>query len=361
MHRRNIHYWKCDRPAAFHGTSPDPAQRATIQSSLESVIQTHLKKSHLQLKPADGQGIHLTWTAQLDGRPIFIRVAHGPESSAQLSVESTLLQKLASLQIPVPEVIATDDSRKQVPFGWQILELIPHPDLNHWQKQGTLNTSTIPFQIGQSIAQWQRVNVRGFGILELNPEGTLNAPHQGYSDYFHLNLERHLHFLRSNNFLPSIVVDQINHCITASDHLTDLDQGCLVHKDLALWNILGTQDQVKAFIDFEDAISGDPSDDISLLACFHPAPFILEVLKGFTSVKPLPLNFIHRFWLHLLRNMIVKAVIRVGAGYFHRSDAFFLIQQGSSGETLRAFTLDRIRRALDGLQNNLPISTTSLP
>jgi Ser/Thr protein kinase RdoA (MazF antagonist) len=29
--------------------------------------------------------------------------------------------------------------------------------------------------------------------------------------------------------------------------------GCLVHKDLALWNILGTEREIAAFIDFDDS------------------------------------------------------------------------------------------------------------
>ncbi|HYF36808.1 MAG TPA: hypothetical protein VD994_16045, partial [Prosthecobacter sp.] len=62
-----------------------------------------------------------------------------------------------------------------------------------------------------------------------------------------------------------------------------------------------------------------------------------------------------RFWLHLLRNMIVKAVIRVGAGYFDRSDGFFLIGSGSSGADLRAFTRSRLARALEGLRGDHPI------
>ena len=55
------------------------------------------------------------------------------------------------------------------------------------------------------------------------------------------------------------------------------------------------------------------------------------------------------FWLHLLRNLLVKAVIRVGAGYFERDSQFFLIGSGSSGDDLRRFTKTRIETALNGL------------
>jgi hypothetical protein len=64
----------------------------------------------------------------------------------------------------------------------------------------------------------------------------------------------------------------------------------------------------------------------------------------------LPENHLRRFWLHLLRNMIVKAVIRVGAGYFDRDDGFFLIGSGSSGSSLREITLSKLATALRGLR-----------
>ena len=56
--------------------------------------------------------------------------------------------------------------------------------------------------------------------------------------------------------------------------LLNLSQGCLVHKDLALWNILGTAREIEAFIDFDDAVSGDAMDDLSLLGCFYDGPVL---------------------------------------------------------------------------------------
>ncbi|MEY4485086.1 MAG: hypothetical protein RL693_2538, partial [Verrucomicrobiota bacterium] len=70
----------------------------------------------------------------------------------------------------------------------------------------------------------------------------------------------------------------------------------------------------------------------------------------------LPEEFKLRFWLHLLRNMIVKAVIRVGAGYFERTDGFFLIGTGESGAELRRITQERLAVALRGLHSNSDIS-----
>jgi len=96
-------------------------------------------------------------------------------------------------------------------------------------------------------------------------------------------------------------------------------------------------------------------DDLSLLACFHDARFLRRAFEGYQTVRPLPPEHRRRFWLHLLRNMLVKAVIRVGAGYFDRDDGFFLIGSGSSGADLRRFTLSRIDKALQCLRQDADI------
>jgi hypothetical protein len=55
----------------------------------------------------------------------------------------------------------------------------------------------------------------------------------------------------------------------------------------------------------------------------------------------------------------VKAVIRVGAGYFDRDDGFFLIGSGSSGASLREITLSRLSTALLGLREGSGIDILS--
>ncbi|MDZ4402794.1 phosphotransferase [Prosthecobacter sp.] len=362
MSRRDIYYWKCDRPAAFHGTQSRGEVDANLASQLETELQRHFDTQNVILSPGAGQGNHLTWNADVDGKPLFIRVENGPEKDAHLAVESALLDRVRVAGVVTPRVFGCDASRSRVSFAWQALERIEAPDLNQWFKQGTLEVPKIAFEIGVAVAKWQAITLEGFGVLEwsgqssvrnegqatLEPHRGLCGPHWAYADYFHLRLEEHLSFLVSRDFLTS--AEEIMTEIENHRALLDLPQGCLVHKDLALWNILGTRDQIAAFIDFDDAISGDPMDDLSLLACFHDAAFLQRAFEGYQSIHVLPEHHMRRFWLHLLRNMIVKAVIRVGAGYFDRDDGFFLISSGSSGSSLREMTQSRLALALRGLR-----------
>ncbi len=353
MSRRDIHYWKCDRPAAFHGTGPRPRTDEVPEEAIRAALIEHFQADELTLSPAAGQGNHLTWNAEIDGAPAFLRIENGPEGDDHLEMESAVLGEVAKAGVPVPRVLGCDASRSRAPFAWQALERIQHPDLNHWAKTGTLDADAVAFAMGRDVARWQTIRPTGFGPFDLEAwrrgEG-LRGLHDDYASYFRLRLDRHLDYLVAERFLDQGQRAEIAAAIDEHADLLGLGQGCLVHKDLALWNALGTSDRVVAYIDFDDAISGDAMDDPSLLACFHGAAFLERAFAGYASVRPLPKEALRRFWLHLLRNLIVKAVIRVGAGYFERDAGFFLIGSGSSGEDLRRFTEARIATALRGLR-----------
>lgn len=356
MSRRDIYYWKCDRPAAFHGTqardATDPtATTRAIETQLAEELRRHFATDDVVLSPGVGQGTHLTWNADVGlsggagGRAMFVRVENGPERDGQLAIESAVLDRVRATGVRTPLVHGCDASRERVPFAWQALERIPAPDLNKWFKQGALDVERVPFAIGAAVATWQTIEPAGFGVLT----DSLIGYHSTYADYFRLRLGDHLEFLVDRGFLRTSQRKEILRDILVHKELLEVPRGCLVHKDLALWNILGSEAEIAAFIDFDDAISGDPMDDLSLLACFHDAKFVTHAFTGYQSVRPLPPEYRRRFWLHLLRNMIVKSVIRVGAGYFDRTDGFFLIGTGSSGADFKRFTLARLELALRGL------------
>jgi fructosamine-3-kinase len=344
MSRRDIYYWKCDRPAAFHGTTPRGERDVLIAKPLAEALREHFHAHEITLQAAATQGNHLAFHAVIHGSPAFIRVEDGPECDGHLAVESVVLDRVREAGVRTPRVLGCDATRQRVPFAWQALERISSPDLNQWFKAGSLNSDRTAFQIGEAIAKWQSIVCNGFGTLDR----ALCGSRPSYVDYFHLRLNEHLHFLKARGFLKD--TDQICAAIEEHHALLSAESGCLVHKDLALWNILGTQNRIDAFIDFDDAISGDPTDDLSLLACFHDAAFLKRAVDGYQSVRPLPAEYSRRFWLHLLRNMIVKAVIRIGAGYFERTDGFFLIGAGLSGADLERTTRDRLSAALRGLR-----------
>jgi fructosamine-3-kinase len=378
--RTGIYYWKCDRAAAFHGTEAIRPDNPRLETQLRQALERRFPASPLALTPADGQGNHRTYRLTAEetlnaqrstrnaqgGDPsafgahgAFVRTEDGPERDNYFDVEAAVTSELLKRGIPVPRVLACDCSRTETHFAWQVLEYVPLPDLNHHHKQGALSLEQVAEPIGEAVARWQGIRPEGFGPFsasKAHTSGALIGLHTSYLSYFTLNLKRHVDFLTAQGFFTGIQAAAVLGTLARHQHLLGLAQGCLVHKDLALWNILGSPQGIAAFIDWDDAVSGDPMDDLSLLGCFYGAPVIERALAGYARVRPLPENHVQRFWLHLLRNMIVKAVIRVGAGYFKRSDSFFLIGSGSTGADLETFTRARIDTALRGLNDTCNLS-----
>jgi fructosamine-3-kinase len=358
--RSQTFYWKCDRPAAFHGTEETRLDETRLAAQLADVLHKQFPGRVDQITVAASQGNHRTFTARIDGTTRFVRIEDGPEGDDYIEVESALLNRLGALGLPSPHVYAVDASRRNAPFAWQVMDLLPFRDLNHFYKAGTLRLGDVAETIGRDAARWQVLEVGGFGPFDpaaLRDSGSLRGFHTRYADYFHLHLERHLGFLAEREFLSREEVAAMRREIERHAGLLDLPSACLVHKDLALWNVLGTADRVAAYIDWDDAIGGDPVDDLSLLGCFHDAETLRRAVTGYEQVRPLPSEFQRRFWLHLLRNLLMKSVIRVGAGYFDRGSTFFLTGGGSGGGDLRQFTLDRLRTALAGLRDDLPLDS----
>jgi Ser/Thr protein kinase RdoA (MazF antagonist) len=332
--------------------------RTRIEAALQPLLRRRMGEPALTIRPAAGQGNHLTYLACTPKETCFIRIEDGPEQDDYMEIEARVLDEARKQGVPTPQVFLVDSSRTEQPFAYQVLEFLDYPDLNRLYKEDRLSLGFVARKIGENLAQWQFIQPRGFGPFDpeaLRTGNKLVGLHSSYEAYFRRNWERHLDFLTGRQFLSPGEAEEMRRLIDDRADLLHLEQGCLVHKDLALWNILGTPGEIKAFIDWDDTIGGDPMDDLSLLACFHPADVIAAAVEGYQSVRPLPSNAAPRFYLHLMRNMVVKAVIRVGAGYFDRPESFFLIAPGGSGTTLKSFTRERLVAACRGLRENREI------
>jgi len=359
--RQNVYYWKCDRQSAlqsFHKIGVNNRE-FDFESSVNTLLTKIFGANSYLYRPADSQGNHINYIVESAGNNFFLRIENGSEGDKYMEVEAKVLDLVRSVGVPTPKVYAVDASRQNFPFSYQLIEHINAKDLNVLWKNGKVNLPSLGLLIGCYLAKWQQIQPPGFGLFNqqiLSQENALIGLHQTYKDYFFLNWDKHLDYLLTSEFINENDYQEIYILVKENSWCLQIETGVLVHKDLALWNILGTERKVKSFIDWDDVISGDPTDDISLLACYHSGQFINSVLVGYQRVKELPENFLIRFWLHLLRNMLVKAVIRIRYGYFNRDQTFFLIGKGESGEALKNFTKGRIKLACEGLKGKANIT-----
>lgn len=346
--RDNVYYWKCDRPDAFYAigkSAEDPELKEMVKAMISELFG-----EDSTVESAGGQGNHKVFTVQIKDKSLFVRVENGRDCDNYMGIESEIIKEVGKAGVPTPKMYYVDSSRKEWPFAYQIMENVPFEDLNRLNRKGELDLRIIMTALGRYIALWQSLNYDGFGPFnaELYESGhRLKGLHKAYKEYYYLNLDKHLEFLEINDFLRKDECLRIRNLIDENSSLLEIERGCLVHKDIALWNILGTKDRITAVIDWDDSICGDPTDDISLMGCYHTGDELERLMEGYESVKRLPADFEKRFWLHLLRNMIFKAVIRVGGDYFNRGGDFFLSEDGSK---LRETTLNRLNVAIEGLE-----------
>ena len=357
--RKSIYYWKSDRPHAAANTQISQGDsREEIEQQLIPYFTEYLGSNDFSIAPAGGQGNHITYFLFHGETKYFVRLENGPEKDNYMSVESEVIRKVSEVGVPVPDIHLTDTSRTDVPFAIQIMECIDDEDLNIADKRGELDVIGIADTLGQYIGLWQSIRPAKFGLFNheiLAKEGRLEGFHDTYDQYFLLNWDTHLVYLTDSGFISKKRASELSGLVDEFLPLLQLHEGCLVHKDLALWNVLGQTSKISAVIDWDDAVSGDPMDDLALLGCFHSGEMVLTAMDGYTKKRPLPPNYEQRFWLHLLRNIVFKSVIRVKGNYFERSDSFFL--NNPKQKSLKRFTLDRIDSAVEGLKGNKTIES----
>ncbi len=367
--RRDIYYWKCDRPMAFHGTDqrrPRGENEPETREQVAELLRRRFDGASLDARGGGAQGNHLVFRARVDGRDCIVRIEDGPERDDYMEVEAHVMGLAKKQGVPGWNFLGVDASRREFPFAWQVIEWVPGQDLNGLLSDGTLDLPEAARKIGALAARWQNVPVSGFGPFQpqvLRERGALEGFHGRYEDYFHTRLRAHASYLGEAKFLGADEASQILRAIDAHADLLALttDEGpVLTHKDLALWNVVGEPpSHIGAVIDWDDCVGGDPVDDISLLGCFYDGHIVTRAVDGYAAMKALPERFLARFWLHLLRNMLWKSVIRVGAGYFEVKDTanFFLTRaDGQNAAKFRDFTRARIQKALHGLSHNEPLS-----
>jgi len=230
------------------------------------------------LKTALGSGVKLARFRVVKQRPdslvvqarlrypnleVVIKLAL-PEARFERSFEDIrALHRLVAAQtaVPVPEVIAADDSCREFPWRYLILARMPGVEWAAARRQmGAELQSSAYAQIGQVLAQLHALQFPAFG--EIEPEGLVRG-----SVSFLLALRK-----RIKNLIPNIRLREI--CLAVLHDrerlFEDLETVCLCHEDLHQYNILfenrNGRWQLSAVLDFDKAWAGHGEIDLARLA-----------------------------------------------------------------------------------------------
>lgn len=353
--RTDIYYWKCDNPTPVEQkrTYNDKYSATDLTGLASEIASAEYGTAPERVEPAGGQGNHYTYLLHYPDRTLFFRSDDGVAEDDYMEAENAVMKLVRKHGVPVPHVFASDASKGRFPVRYQILELVQGKSLNTFYDAGTLDIDAAAAKLGACMAKMHEIKLDGFGFLNtdtLRRSGEMIGLDTTNSAYFHKRLEAHLKYLLDSSFLSASETGRIETLFSRHGALLDIERGSLVHKDMALWNVIGESDRISAIIDWDDAVIDDPVDDISILMCFYDEGLLEPFLAGYTGVRNLPEDFHVRVNLYLARNMLWKAVIRSFMGYFEMSGDFFLLGK-ANGDALRRQTYEKLFGALDVLEN----------
>ena len=100
--RRQVYYWKCDRPHAFHGTGQE-RDTAAVEPLLRQQLEACYPGRAITLRDAGGQGNHLTWRVEIDEQQLFARIENGPERDNHLQIESHVMARVRACGVGTPQ------------------------------------------------------------------------------------------------------------------------------------------------------------------------------------------------------------------------------------------------------------------
>jgi aminoglycoside phosphotransferase (APT) family kinase protein len=235
---------------------------------------------------------------------------------AVMKVEQLVCAKVEKVGVPTNKVLYVDISRKKYSFDFQIEECLVGSDIENNFKGTKEEYDKMSFDLGKYIATYSKIQFDKFGMFDADAannnllQGTKNT----FYDYIITCLEEDLTYLVNSN----VVTDEKRKKIRKifEEHkpiINSIKRGSLVHHDLADHNIFfDGKNAITGIFDWEAAVIGDPMLDLASCPTwrtFYPREEIL--IKGYTSITPLPEYFQEKMNIYRLRTMLWKIVYAI--------------------------------------------------
>lgn len=170
--------------------------------------------------------------------------------------------------------------------------------------------------IGGALARLHGIAAAGAGPIDYRAAtGAPRGLHGDWRAYMTLRLDAHLAACRAAGALDAEQADAAQRllasCATCAAAMDEAPMR-LLHGDLGNHNLLLGAGRLRALIDWEDALAGDPAFDVAMWMTFHPPRRHAAFLDGYGAVGG---AFRLRIGLSYLRIALAKTVHRARFGY----------------------------------------------
>ena len=233
-----------------------------------------------------------------------------------LLLERSTAEWLSNTNHLVPATHAVGFRADGAPFDYAVLSLasgLPLRDLGDPvldEQPGILSA------IGARLLQIHAVPASGAGLIDFDrltggPVGVLER----WSDYITLRLEDHITACIAANYVDERLAQRIREMFKAMGPALDQRPIRLLHGDPGTHNVCIDPEsrELTAFLDWEDALAGDPLFDVAMFSTFQPPRRMPPFMAGY-GFGQLPVAEARLIALYFLRIALSKTVHRLRFG-----------------------------------------------
>jgi hypothetical protein len=283
-------------------------------SVIPELFKDVLNEEVVTFEKAENPGVpHVTYIIGLkSGKKLFFRANLGGGKPEVTLVTEKLISELTTKNnIASNKIIYVDITRKKYPFDFQIQELIHGLDAELIFEGSEEDYNKFSFSIGQNIAKMSEIRFKGFGHFKEDEvlKGNLVGEDGQFSEYINIELDSQIEMIFKNELINQSQKQFIEKLFADSKEMFDVNEGGLVHYDLADHNIRYNPEtyEVEALFDWEAAVIGDSMLDIGSSPTWRTLfPREEKLVEGYKSIKQLPDDNKERINIYRLRTVIWK-------------------------------------------------------
>jgi hygromycin-B 7''-O-kinase len=188
----------------------------------------------------------------------------------ELGKEPFVYELLAGRELPVPEILLTDDSRTLLRHGFALMTKLDGRMLAHVQPSlGEDERARVYRQIGGLLRQWHEVRLDGFGYLG---HGEVIDPLPTNVDYMRSLLDRRLARSVALGFPGQLAGRIAAHVAERGELFAGCEEPRLCHNDCHESNLLVERDgdawRISGVLDVGNAVAADPLLDLAKTSAY---------------------------------------------------------------------------------------------
>ena len=177
--------------------------------------------------------------------------------------EQRAYELLRGSDVPVPQVLVLDASKKLAPYDYLILTKMPGKTVDDSLADLTTEAQhRIAYSAGEYLATLHNHTLDSFGLLYEIAAGIPKLDWAGYvADFYHDYARQ----VREIGVMPEEALARVEAVMEKMQPLfAAVQQGHFIHGDYHFSNLLQQDGAISAVIDFDWAMSGDPSWDFRI-------------------------------------------------------------------------------------------------